>query len=53
MELTDAQQRLSEQLKAVLGAENVSSNVKVRGSRLGKGTAMRLEQAKCLAVEPR
>ena len=51
MELTEAQQRLPEQLKAVVGAENVTSNVKVRGSRLGKGTAMLLG-LEYLKVEP-
>ncbi|CAK9058776.1 Quinone-dependent D-lactate dehydrogenase (D-lactate dehydrogenase) (D-LDH), partial [Durusdinium trenchii] len=40
VELTEAQKKLPEQLKALLGAENVKSNVNVRGSRLGKGTAM-------------
>jgi len=40
VELTDAQKKLPEELKKLLGAQNVSSNVTLRGSRLGKGTAL-------------
>lgn len=48
VELTEAQKKLPDELKKLVGAENVSSNVKLRGSRLGKGTAMLVAKPRSL-----
>lgn len=38
--LTETQKQLAENLGKIVGSKNVSSNVTMKGSRMGKGTAM-------------